>query len=56
MNLAGPLGGLGAALAVIGVSYAMGAAIVYFMLPETLAWDRDVEPPGPTLPEPPRPP
>jgi putative MFS transporter len=42
-TLAGPLGGLGAALAVIGVSYAVGAAVVYFMLPETLVR----EPPTP---------
>jgi MFS transporter, putative metabolite:H+ symporter len=44
--LAGPLGGLGMALAVVGSSYAVGAAVVFFLLPETRGWER--EPPPPT--------
>jgi putative MFS transporter len=43
--LAGPLGGLGMALAVVGSSYAVGAAVVFFLLPETRGWER--EPPLP---------
>ncbi|MDP9342858.1 MAG: MFS transporter [Actinomycetota bacterium] len=45
--LAGPLGGLGVALAVVGSSYAVGAAVVFFLLPETRGWGRG--PPPPTV-------
>jgi putative MFS transporter len=45
--LSGPLGGVGPALSVVGLSYAMAAAVVLFALPETRWLDTEVPWPVP---------